>query len=91
MDYVSYVMYNLFMPRKTLTFLGIILVLVELGGLPNQWKTVYGAMVGIILIIIALVKKGDSAYTDDDSSFKRVMTDEQSQSHENEERKKVRD
>jgi len=42
------------MPRKTLTLLGILLVLIQISGVPHSWKTIFGILVGIYLVFIAM-------------------------------------
>lgn len=42
------------MPRKTLTIIGILLVLIQISGVPHSWKTSFGILVGIYLVFIAI-------------------------------------
>ena len=41
------------MPRKTLTIIGILLVLIQIIGVIPSWKTAFGIFVGLYLIVVA--------------------------------------
>ena len=74
------------MPRKTLSLLGFILVLSQISGIPNQWKTIYAVVVGVILIILSVKKfyKSSSEVILEEmpvSNFKSVMTESEGQSY----------
>lgn len=42
------------MPRKTLTIIGILLIFIQISGIPHSWKTFFGILVGIYLVFIAI-------------------------------------
>lgn len=42
------------MPRKILTIIGIFLILIQISDVPSSWKTIFGVLVGIVLVIIAM-------------------------------------
>ena len=42
------------MPRKTLTIIGILLILIQISAIPHSWKTVFGIIVGVYLVAIAI-------------------------------------
>lgn len=42
------------MPRKTLTIIGFLLIVVQISGVPHSWKTALIIFSGIYLIIVAL-------------------------------------
>ncbi|MBI2474682.1 MAG: hypothetical protein HYV68_03195 [Candidatus Taylorbacteria bacterium] len=75
------------MPRKTLTLLGILLILSELGGLPREWKTIYGVFVGIVLVFLAFRNNSsfqaaeNKTIESEESSFKNVMTEGSSEAY----------
>lgn len=42
------------MPRKTLTIIGILLIIIQISGVPHSWKTIFGILAGIYLVVIAI-------------------------------------